>query len=492
MSDKLVVFNHAYGLKHDQKRTYLFAKEKFSNSLDVNGDWMTRIHPMYAMLFALLSIPVTKSIAIEKISYFFEISTDDASRILDSMLNRNEPFYSRFNGVVSQFPKNVIINHSSDIDIIEYDPSEFRYETLDLISERAIDSPRTVVLMPTNKCSVDCVYCYADKRLHTEIPFDKIKDLVEECKYLRIISISLTGGDIMLYRYWKQLIILLHSNNFETKFISSKTPGDIDDVMFIKNNKLTLQFSLDSSNPQTLSSLISANINYIPRVKKYFQILSDFGINIQVATVLTSLNSSRQEIEDLFNFISQFSCVETWTIRVAMKSLYSNKSFEDFKLSQDKITEISNIVDSIRNLAKFKISWTPEINDKYFMGENGSPSFKGARCSANYSNIMILPDGKVTICEQLYWNPNYLIGDITKQSIREIWNSKRALSLTKIDRDLMQQSNPCKKCKLLDLCNAFPNRCIVDVLKGYGEENSDFPDPRCRKAPDFIKSDLRL
>ena len=29
--------------------------------------------------------------------------------------------------------------------------------------------------------------------------------------------------------------------------------------------------------------------------------------------------------------------------------------------------------------------------------------------------MYILPDGKVTICEELYWNEHFIIGDVTKQ-----------------------------------------------------------------------------
>lgn len=103
---------------------------------------------------------------------------------------------------------------------------------------------------------------------------------------------------------------------------------------------------------------------------------------------------------------------------------------------------------------------------------------------------MILPDGKVTICEQLYWNPKYIIGDISVQSIVEVWNSERALQLAFPKREDFRDISACKKCKIFDECYAYPNRCIVDVLKGYGQENDDFPDPRCAKAPSF-KYELR-
>lgn len=132
------------------------------------------------------------------------------------------------------------------------------------------------------------------------------------------------------------------------------------------------------------------------------------------------------------------------------------------------------------------IQWSIAQQRKYFVSKNGSRSFEGSRCSANYSNLFILPDGKVTICEQLYWNPRFIIGDLNKQSIQEVWNSPKALSLAFPKKEDFREKSACRSCKLFDDCMEFPNRCIADILKGYGEENWDYPDPRCVKAPKFI------
>ncbi len=42
------------------------------------------------------------------------------------------------------------------------------------------------------------------------------------------------------------------------------------------------------------------------------------------------------------------------------------------------------------------------------------------RCSANFYAFVILRDGKVTICEELYLHPKFIIGDLKKQSIMEV------------------------------------------------------------------------
>ena len=46
----------------------------------------------------------------------------------------------------------------------------------------------------------------------------------------------------------------------------------------------------------------------------------------------------------------------------------------------------------------------------------------------------VLPDGKVSACEQLYWHPQFIIGDLKKQSIEEIWNSPKAWELYNLSK----------------------------------------------------------
>ena len=256
MKSNVIIFNPLYGLKHDIKRTYLYTRENINSFAEINNQWLSVIHPMYAMLLAFLSTPKSCNEAIDEISHFFDISKSVAKGLIDRLYDQKEPFHSNFDGVVSQFPKNILIPYNPNLKYIEYAPDEFQYEEIDMITQRALDTPRTVVFMPTGRCSVQCMYCYADRRKHSFMTFDQIKKFIADCKNNRIFSIFLTGGDILLYPYWKELIKELRFNNFETSFISSKTPGNEEDISFIKNNQLFLQFSLDSANAITLNKLI--------------------------------------------------------------------------------------------------------------------------------------------------------------------------------------------------------------------------------------------
>lgn len=52
-------------------------------------------------------------------------------------------------------------------------------------------------------------------------------------------------------------------------------------------------------------------------------------------------------------------------------------------------------------------------------------------------------------------------------------------------------SSPCSTCEIFDSCFSNLNRCWAEILKAYGDENWDYPDPRCAKAPK-MKNNLQF
>lgn len=488
MKDKKIIFNHNYALKHDLRRTYIYTKSDENINAYTSEDWLTKIHPIYAMLFSLASKAIGFNELVKEVSFFFELEEKQAKSLITDFLKKDTPFYSEFDGVVSQFPKNVLVSADEITDFTYYTPEDFTFDKIDISQNRAFITPMTAVLMPNSDCSTDCIYCYADRRKQAQMPLEKIEAFIRECKEERIMRLIISGGDIFRHKEWKKIISCIKGNGYDIGLLSTKTPIKKEDAAYIKEHNGRLQFSLDSADPTILKRLWNVSENYFNKIKQCFHEIEDSGLKFRVATVLTNINSTPKMIEELYRFISQFKSINTWTIRVALKSLYSKSNFEDLKLSSTAYEAINEKIEQLKRISNIEIIWDGIDTKHYFKGDNGSKSFGGARCSANYSNIMVLPDGKVTICEQLYWNPKYIIGNINVQSIREIWNSPEALNLAFPKQKAFRPESPCAKCKIFDECYSYPNRCIVDILKGYGEENDDFPDPRCSKAPLFINN----
>ncbi len=482
-----IVFNHSYVLKHDRKRTYIIASENSVGSNCIKG-WVSKIHPIYAMILSFLSTPCTEQEAIDKISSFLEVAVDDAEKILSLFIRSKKPFTTEYHAVNSVFPGNLIVNADSEQVYSKiYYPQQFAYEDIDVAQQRCYVSPIGLVFMVNNVCATNCIYCYADKYTKsTMLSLQEVEKMCLEAKKLGIESMAISGGEVFMYPEWYSLLRILIKYGYKPNLISTKYPLSEYDIRRLKSLEIKLQVSLDAFDSSTLSGLLNVNFEYFTKIKQTIFLLDQYEMNFQVATVITNRNCSISNLNSLFTFLSSLKFLSRWEIRIAFRSLYSRDDFNSIKVTKEQIQSIDNWVREKILCSSMNILWSPENGRKYFQAEHGSPTFSGSRCSANFSHMVVLPDGKVTICEQLYWNPQFIIGDIKKQNIAEIWNSSKALYLAHVPQIDVRSSSVCSSCKLYDLCLDYPNKCYADVLKAYGRDNWDYPDPRCNQAPKFI------
>lgn len=490
----LLVFNHFYRLRHDLKRSHILAPVYVDKkcTISVQPGWTSMIHPVYAMIFSFFSTTVTLSEACKKIAYFLDMPEKKIEEMITPFINNQHPCNTQYGGITNFFPKNIIIEPQAQFaGTVSYSPEQFAYMELDLSRQRFYTAPVSIVFMVNNTCATDCIYCYANRAVkNVPLPFERVKEIVEEANKLGVSNFSLVGGEVFLYKYWKELLNLLIQNNLRETTVSTKVPLKEADIIALKSYDISIQISLDAVDTTSLIQILNVTSDYAEKIRHTIRLLDKHAINFKVATVLTKYNDNTDHLNALHDFLSGFKNLKRWDIRVGFRSLYSRKDFDTIKSSKQAVENISAWVEEKKKTTGLRISWSNDDMDKYFKGQGGSRKFGGSRCSANYSNIMLLPDGKVTICEQLYWDPRFIIGDLTTQSIAEVWNSRRALELSFPKREDFRDKSVCKTCDLFDECFAFPNKCFADVLKGYGKENWDYPDPRCNKAPSFI-NDLR-
>lgn len=484
-----IVFNHCYILRHDDKRSYIIGREdvKMSNRKFDSGI-ISKIHPIYAMIFSFFSKPIEREEAVKMISDFLDMDETNnmICDLIEKFVNNESAIDLEYEGFVNHIPTNILIDEADSIAECKfYSPIDFVYTDLDFESQRFCRAPLGIVYVVNNRCYTNCIYCYADKRVNSNmLSLDVLENIFRDAKQMGILEIGLSGGELFLYNNWRRLLDLLLKYDYKPSLVSTKIPLDKKTILDFKQYDIPLQISLDSINRDILSKILNVSDSYAELIKSTIRLIDSYGLNYQIATVIVKLNESLQEIMSLYSFISSLDNVSRWEVRTAFKSLYSNCDFVNIRPTNEAINLIDQWLKSIDS--KLNILWVPPMKDKYFKSDKGSQYFEGNRCSANYSHMILLPDGKVTICEQLYWNPRFIIGDLTKQSIAEVWNSKKALELANPDKQQFRENSPCKKCNLFEQCISFSNRCIVDILKAYGLQNIDYPDPRCKNAPTFL------
>ena len=159
-----------------------------------------------------------------------------------------------------------------------------------------------------------------------------------------------------------------------------------------------MQISIDTLSDNIAHKLLHVNPGYTSCIKEMLRNANDLGVDFQIATVLTNINDSIDNLEELYEFLKGLDRLRRWDVRIAFRSLYSKSDFDKIKSSRRSIEEVAAWVADRCDKSAFKISWSPDDDKKYKKAKGGSRNFEGAICSANNVQYMVLPDGK---CDNL-------------------------------------------------------------------------------------------
>lgn len=481
--------NPDYLLRHDIHRTFIVSRERATNGSSFS--WKSMIHPIQAQLFSFFTHGKSLEASITDLSNHLGTNFENALHLISPYIENEEEFKTVLEEVEFFIPKNFIIQ--SEETYKSYQVDDFSYDSLDFYGKRMYSGPMDVTLMVTNNCATDCIYCYADvkHKVENHLSLDNIKKIIKNAYEMNVNDFGLLGGEIFFYRNWKEIYIELKKHNFFPEILSTKYPLNEEQILFFKEYGINkIQISLDSINKQTLLKLLNTRKSYIPKIFNTIALLDKHGFDIQIAITLTKHNGSIDQITEVLDFLSTFKNISQIDIGPAFYSLYLEDNFDQWGMAKEDFDALLNhFMNETEKEFNFDINFDTSYTERGFYScYKGSSHFPGGACTANRTHLFILPDGKVTICEQLYWNEDFIIGDLTKQTLEEVWNSPKSLKLTKLERSDFSDSSNCKTCYNFSSCHEDVNKCWVDIIKAFGKENWDYPDPRCAYAPKMVNN----
>lgn len=484
------ILNPDYTLKKDSNRVILYSKRHVKNGGTIG--WVSYLHPLQAMIFSLFTQERSFQDNVISLSQMMDMSVAKVYSFLEPFIENEENLKATWKGESIVFPKKMLINAKEAIKISE---DNNKLSTVDLLTTKDVDIhtkrlqtfPLIFTFMLTNRCVTQCKYCYADTktRVKKELSTERILQLLKEAYQIGVQNINLIGGEIFLHKDWDIILAELIKYGYEPDILSTKFPltqkmvDRIEEIGF----KNPIQVSLDSLDDQILENLICVKTGYASKIKETLRMLDNSSLNYQISTVLTKYNSSQESLLGIHDFVSQLKSLDNWDLRLAMDSIYQDAN--SLKISRNQAKEVYDLVTNhIKPNSTTTVDMDISLAEKeFFVAKEGSKSFEGAKCSALNNHMFILPDGQVTICEQLYWNPNFIIGNVANSSIQEIWNSDKVKNLLNLRQKDIQKQSGCKACNQFKKCFGESNRCWADIIKAYGNNKWDFPDPRCNKAP---------
>lgn len=482
---KFITFNTDYVLKPDNGKALVMAALVGRNSQERIKDSFTNIvHPIYAMILSFID-GREKNVCIEDASNALGVPKELIENFIDEVTDNADMVYMKSKDGFSAFPPNTVVVCDEARDNHRYEPEIFDYDKVNLTMDRHL-TPSSITMMFNNICVTNCIYCYQDKsrKVGCSIPLDRIMELIHEAYRLHVTTIDVIGGEFFLYKYWREVLRELRKYGYNP-FLSTKMPITEDDVKFLAEiNTHDIQVSVDTLIEEHLISSLKVKKGYVESLKKSISLLNKYGIPVIIHTVLTQYNDSIEDMLSVYEAIKDMECLVDWHVVKGDPTLYPRTDYSNIEISRSKINALADLFEKLNEEGKVKIHYPKKSVPVMSLQKNSQKkSFESfmnrSMCSGLYSSLYILPDGKVTICEQLYWNKRFIVGNVLHQSIEEIWNSKESNSLFYIDQASFPEDSLCHSCKSFKECRSIRQVCYRDIIRQHGKDKWYYPDTNC-------------
>ncbi|MCP4219109.1 MAG: radical SAM protein [bacterium] len=486
------ILNPEYRLRTDRKRVLLFYRIAEPPLTSEISDIVGFIHPLTAVLLSLFDGEKSVKTVATDFSYLTGLDKSDILTLISQLFENKTKIKVNFNNEFFVFPKNTLVGYKENLRFPRYNPEDF------LLSGNQLDFSSTRLYRPldaffflNNLCVTHCAYCYADKREQWKcrIPFPRLKEIFAEARTLGMRSINISGGELFTYKHWRELLRELVGNGFNP-YISTKYPLNRRRIEELKDTGITrIQLSIDTVVNEEMVQLLGTDERYLGLIRETLKELDRQGFDIRISSQVTSVNEN--SMDKLLDYLLRFENIKLISLRPTGYAMYQKEgkylSIRPSKIGSVKIEEHLRQLNEIHGeRVKLEFFQFPERGHYC----NPSKEWKQthydirAQCSGNFHGFTILPDGKVTVCEELYYHPRFIIGDLMKQSIMEVWNSEQALEIYNISADCFRKESACKTCDDFRDCHHKKGACWKQVMYAYGEDNWDYPDPRCPHAPE--------
>lgn len=490
-----VSLNPQYSVRNEKGSSYIIAKAvPVSEKQKGMVGSISIVPPVIGYILSNIGSSELE-LAEKEISNVTQLRIETIDKFIKKLVDNPQMVGWKFRGVTISFPPFLLIS-SEEISSGDVHTAH-DFNCMDQFTPKRPSIPLNINFMITTKCCTNCIYCYADRDRKDDLSSQDVLRVLDEAHELGVINLTLSGGDIFAFPDWKKVVENVCLYGFSS-ILSTKVPLSRDDVFFLKKVGLkNLQVSLDAVSPEILIKTLKVKSDYADRMKYMLQCCDEVGLKVNVRTVLTKYNATELEMGNLFSFLNSLSNVNSWILTPAFYSEFKN-DYQQYRASDLALIKIYNQTKVLNGIASFTILHNKMSERKYTLKTYTTvESFvkNNQICNANSYSMSILSNGDVTACEMLYGNPDFIFGNVRNQSLYDLWNSPVALKMYSYKQDMIKrkENNQCYSCRVYSDCKLAVGKriCYVDIVKAYGKDKYEYPDPRCPQAL-AIKENLIL
>ena len=358
---------------------------------------------------------------------------------------------------------NLLVNNDC-IKVTDDTNKGIKYETISKISEFTEYTPERVDFLITKKCNLRCKHCFENASpLENIASFDMntLRNVFRQMDMLNLKTLKITGGEPFYHPQFLTILEEVAQARFETIILTNGMLLTNHTMETIKQYDIKLGISLDGITAATHDYLRgSGSFNIL--FKKLEQ-LGTLGVDLTLTFTANRINN--KELERLasvaFNELG-VRCIFVNRLRPIGRAISNTEMFipdEEFNTIQDRVRKLG----SKYGFEKIVLSddSLPMHTDNTMEIQDNSPLV----CAAG--NTIMCMDERLDVYPCIYGQGvrDYVIGNLCKEPLLEIWNSKKWIPLR--GGTILSQIKGCSKCKEKNTCG-IKNCRLKPVFNGLG------------------------
>ena len=308
-----------------------------------------------------------------------------------------------------------------------------------------LNIPTQAILELTYRCNLHCAHCYVDVNEPNELTTEEWKNVIDELKSAGVISLLITGGEVMVREDALDIITYARRSGF---FISLSTNCTLIDPSvahkivelkpFVVNTSL---YGASASTHEEITRIVGSFNNTLNGIKTF--IACGYKPLVQTLVMKSNIN----ELEQIKYLVTSLGAEINIDIGISPTKTGADFPFE-FEPTQEELLQSG---------------WQPEINLSEGQG----------LCKAGKSTLSIAPNGDVFPCSIFPLK----LGNLRQTNLDKIWHLEPCAELRYLRSMRRDDLYICNKCELSVYCQRCPGIAYIESGRLGGPSFS-----ACRQA----------
>lgn len=312
--------------------------------------------------------------------------------------------------------------------------------------------PAEAFIECTGKCNLKCVHCYlGEKSALPILPFEKIKDILQQLYKLGTMQIKLSGGEPLTHPHIVDILYLIREMGMSTTLFTNATLLSPELMNVLKTTVNHVRVSIYGSTEKTYD-LVTHTQGAYKNFLNGITLLQQSAIDTEASIIL--LRENIHEHQDMFYFCKEHGMLPNAGLRIC-PTRTGDQSVCSHEISNDDLVNAVRFIREVNHVPANDPD--PEDRDSIL---NSHP------CGAGVYAISIRCNGDVVPCVEL----GLKYGNVYSSSLADLYNS----DISNFIKGLrVSDFSECSSCRLLTKCSI----CMDTLFKENGHV---FPTKDCK------------